>query len=563
MTDPLTLRIRPSSSRLLARILETPDLAAQVQALPAPVLAKLIDRVGLEDAGELVALATTEQLAQVFDEDLWSNDRPGEEERFDAGRFVVWLEVMREAGDPFVARKLGELPEDLVTLAIHRHVLVISVDDLMAEFRAAGEDADSTEKALSDCLSEELDEYQLFSRQNEGWDVVLAAILALDQEDHTLLMRILGRCADMSAAYIEEQGGLYQVLTSEEMLEADVAGGREDRRAEAGHVAPTTAAAFLKLARAPSPQQPPHVAHDSVTQAYFRDLRRTGTPAPAVESAPGAKDHELVRLLRDGGVVNQPAAVPRLKAAPSRASVAHHEPLMSRAMRRLSEENAPRFAEESEHIAYLANVLASGCSNRGRRLRPVEAVRAAIATVSLGIELVLGSNDASDDVEGAARVLGEYPADGLFRVAWGRLHVEVVGPAAEIAVEWLSNAAARSDEGDAGKTLSRAAMRIRQAAAQGTPWKALPELEHMVGLFEPSVVDALRGFLDECPWMSAAFADLVPAPEGQRGTGEDDFLASLSDLRRVGVFLARRPKARPRTPARTRAVKGGRSARER
>ena len=183
MTHQLVFHQRPSSSQLLARILETPNLAEQVQALPPAMLGHLIGQVGVEDAGELVALATTEQLAEVFDEDLWKSDRPGEDHQFDADRFLVWLEVMLEAGDAFVAEKLFELPEDLVTLAFHRHVLVLHVEELMAELRD-GDDADATEKALASCLSEELDEYQLISRHHEGWDNVLAAILALDRDHH-------------------------------------------------------------------------------------------------------------------------------------------------------------------------------------------------------------------------------------------------------------------------------------------------------------------------------------------------------------------------------------------
>src|SRR5262249_55216495 len=109
----------PSSTQLLARLLESPDLPTKVAALEPLALAKLIDRVGLEDAGELVAFATTEQLAHVFDEDLWNSERAGEDDRFDSGRFVLWLEVMLEGGDELLAKRMVELPEDLVTLAFH------------------------------------------------------------------------------------------------------------------------------------------------------------------------------------------------------------------------------------------------------------------------------------------------------------------------------------------------------------------------------------------------------------------------------------------------------------
>ena len=205
--------VQPTSRSLLARLLDEPDLPAHIQELPPAALGALIDRVGLEDAGELVALATTEQLAHVWDEDLWKNDRPGEEERFDADRFLVWLTILMEAGEQHAARRIAELPEDLVTLALHRHVLVLDVDALAAEMADSDEeDVDLTDKALESCLYEELDGYQIVSRRHEGWDTVLAALLALDRDNHAFLVRVLDRCVAMSAEYIESNGGLQEVL---------------------------------------------------------------------------------------------------------------------------------------------------------------------------------------------------------------------------------------------------------------------------------------------------------------------------------------------------------------
>ena len=96
--SPLPSR-KVASRALLTRILDEPNLVAAVQALPAPVLGKLIDHVGLEDAGEIVALASTEQLKRIFDDDLWRSERPGKDETFDASRFALWLEIMLEAGE--------------------------------------------------------------------------------------------------------------------------------------------------------------------------------------------------------------------------------------------------------------------------------------------------------------------------------------------------------------------------------------------------------------------------------------------------------------------------------
>src|SRR5438132_8325696 len=98
----------PPSTNLLLRILERPGLVAAVRELPGAVLGKLIDRIGLEDAGELVALATTAQLERVFDDDLWRADQAGGDEIFRPERFALWLRVMLEAGDSFLVERLSE-----------------------------------------------------------------------------------------------------------------------------------------------------------------------------------------------------------------------------------------------------------------------------------------------------------------------------------------------------------------------------------------------------------------------------------------------------------------------
>lgn len=372
------------------------------------MLGNLIERIGLEDSGELVAFATTDQLAAVFDQDLWQSARPGEDERFDADRFLTWLAVMLEAGDAFVAQKLAELPLDLVTLAFHKHVLVLDMDTLVQDMQGGGDDVDQVEKALSDCPSEELEEYRIIARRHDGWDDLLTAILALDRDHHGVLVQILDRCAKMDSEVIEENGGLYEVLTSEEMLECDLAADREDRRAEAGYVAPSSAAAFLKLAKKPVEGA---AERDPMTRAYFRALspaRGAAEPAPA-SSQPRS---DLLELLREAEIV--PREPPRLTAGADDEA----EPALTRAMRELAERAPKAFAARSEELAYLANVLEAGCSFRGRKLRPVEAIRAAIATCGLGLEI------AAEGRRDVAAVLAERPADLLFRLAWSRVDVE-------------------------------------------------------------------------------------------------------------------------------------------
>src|SRR3954462_4496692 len=102
----LVRRHVPTSTNLLLRILDRPGLVAAVRELPGAVLGQLIERIGLEDAGELVALASTPQLERVFDDDLWRAERAGGDETFRPERFALWLRVMFEAGDEAVVQRL-------------------------------------------------------------------------------------------------------------------------------------------------------------------------------------------------------------------------------------------------------------------------------------------------------------------------------------------------------------------------------------------------------------------------------------------------------------------------
>ena len=93
-----------------------------VPQLPPEVLHRVIQSCGLEDCGELVALATPDQLARVFDLDLWRAGQPGLDEQFDADRFGVWLEVLDGIRRRSVAAQtLAGMDVDLVIAALAQH----------------------------------------------------------------------------------------------------------------------------------------------------------------------------------------------------------------------------------------------------------------------------------------------------------------------------------------------------------------------------------------------------------------------------------------------------------
>lgn len=369
-----------SSAALLGHVLDQPGLVKAVQHLPVSALARLVDQVGLEDAGELLSMASTEQVSRLLDEDLW---REGD---FDAARFLVWLEVMLEAGEAFTAQRLSELDEDLLCLAVHQLALVVELEALAAWVQEGGRQAD---KALESALSEELLGYQVIARQPDGWDTLLTALLALDRDHSGLLERVLARCSHLASEQLEDSGGLSELLSAEESLAEDASANRDERRMAQGFVSPTDAAAFLAGARRDGAAG----GRDHVAAQYLR----AAALIPAAPPAP-AEAQRLLQLLGDAEVLEpeQPLALPSGEGPGTPAFVT--------AMRALRE-FPPLFSQRMAELTWLCNVLVAAESKEGRSLRPIEALQKVIDACSKGL-----------DRDG--RSLADLPADHFFKVGW-------------------------------------------------------------------------------------------------------------------------------------------------
>lgn len=438
-------RTQPTAWQLMNHVLEQPALMAALRELPGPILGKLIDEVGLEDAAELVALASTEQLASIFDADLWRAQEGHWEERFDPARFALWLHAFAEAGQDSLIARLLELPVDLLILAVHGLILVLDIDAIAVEMSNCHDDLDQIEKALDNCLYEEWEEFRLIARDDSAWNVISQALLALDQDHHALLRRVLERCAAMSSEWIEDNGGLCEVLTSDQMLEGDVRAERDERRAEKGYVSPADARAFLELARrglgAPNER-------DTITKAYFRGLAPmdTGFTGGRGRSSrePSAHQHRLLRLLEQAQVVEptntgrlprprlRKAAKPSTRTPSSnsssqmaRADIELAAPgsqrLLDQALAVLHGADPAHYVQRIEEIGYLANVLIAASEGQDRRLRPIEALELALTFTDRGLRIALGDrkHSARDSRLTAARVkLATTSADSLFRIGY-------------------------------------------------------------------------------------------------------------------------------------------------
>ncbi len=399
MSSPLIRR--RLGGGLLSQLLEDPQLAPALRALPAPALRQVILRVGLEDAGELIALSTLEQLREVFDEDLWRSPQPGQDEAFDAKRFVVWLEVLLEGGEAFVADRLAELSEDFLVFAVSRLVRVLDVSVLTA-WASDPSEAGLLDKVVDTQLCHELDEYLLVSRIEWGWDAVLTTLLALDERHPVLLRGVLSRCSIATHEEVEDAGKLSAALQGAQLLLEDARAEREERRAERGYVSPADARAFLALART-APETP---EQDPLTRAHFRDLKPVAAASPSAAAATALPQPPPLRqLLAEAGVA------PDAQAAPSAAGS-----LFRQTVGELLERDPDAHQRVVEELAYLANVLIAGDASAARTWRPVEAAERVLELCDEGLRSI--ADRGSSDPAAPREALLRWGAVGVFRVAW-------------------------------------------------------------------------------------------------------------------------------------------------
>jgi hypothetical protein len=285
-------------------------------------------------------------------------------------------------------------------------------------------------RALETSLVEEWEEYRLVARDPDVWDDIWGALLSLDRDHHDRLRVILEACCAMSTEYISGQGGLFQVLTAEEMLDSDVAAARDDRRVAEGFISPADARAFLELARRGAPGDSD--ARDPITRAYFRGLAPTAAPkqqpkptrkadeprSRGAALATEADVDDLAALLREAEVIAPEPTPPMagLLAASDQTSPASQHlvaPLFEQAMTDLGHRDPALFSTRAREVGYLVNVWIAGGAHDGRRPRPVEALELVLKRCEAGMRTQLASGRMTP--EEALAVLKRTPADALFR----------------------------------------------------------------------------------------------------------------------------------------------------
>lgn len=507
----------------LQRILDTPHLARAVPRLQPELLHRVIQRVGLEDASELVALATPEQLSRVLDLDLWQSARPGVDEEFDAARFGTWLQVLLEAGADVAAAKIAAMAPGVVAAGFAQHLRVFDVGTAMPYYTLDGELMPG--HADLEAPHAEMGGYRLVARRTEALDAIVEVLQSLEAAHDACFHDLMGRCRAVSSSRPEENG-MHGLLDDPEQAMLDLAVDRERRREQQGYVTPAQARAFLDMARHPAAAGTVP-SGNPVARAYFRSLDDPAPGDPAPDAAETQAEAEgvaaVVEILLDSGVIDPP---PRALLT----GVVGEAPRLARiheALRVVVERDPAVYALRSGELGYLANTLVSGCSLQGRAFTPQEASDAALAVCNLGLEN--WPAQVNDDVLVAQDLVG------VFQVGWAVLHATVGLPVARRLREAL--AAVRTHDRDLQIALTRLRAELARHVKAGMPWRARASLEVLASL-DLLAWAGLVGLIDECPVIHAAVkAASGPKPLSVR-PDDFDFISENAQIAVIEQFLA-------------------------
>lgn len=524
-------RFRPSE-RLLDRILETPHLARVVPQLQPEVLHRLIQHCGLEDCGELLALATPGQLTRLFDLDLWRAVVPGRDEQFDADRFGTWLDVMVDAGVSSAAATLAAMDVDLLIAGFVEHIRVFDYAAVAPFITIDGEVAPGA--PFADGVRSEIGGYVVIAKRVDFWDPITAVLNALAEAHDAVFDRVMRGCCRLSSSR-PEVDGLDDLLTTNEQAMFDVALDREARNDAQGYVMPAQARTFLQMSRRIDLRQAAVPPRDPVTAAYFRDVEAQTTTAPAqslahdaVKPAPEPSPeavNAIVELLHDAGVIPRPTRA--LLEAPQDSQA----PRLARIRAELeiaNVRNPDADATRNAELAYLANVIAAGASIQSRPVRSEEATDAVMAICNLGLE------NWPDRWLPSEPMLIRHDLVSVFQVGWTVLHEDVCMCAADQLIGVLATLQCIDSDIQHGiETLRKTLIRHSRS---GAPWDARPAFDVLTALDTPAWA-ALLGLVDQLPTMHAALGATLTGATSRIEITAFEFISENRQIQQVRQFM--------------------------
>jgi hypothetical protein len=534
---------------LLDRILNTPSLEHVVPRLRPDLLHRIIQTCGLEDCGEIVALTTPEQLARIFDLDLWRAAKAGLDEQFDADRFGVWLEVLVESGAAAAAQKLAGMDVDLVIAGLAQHALVYDIAAITPYETTDGELITFYEDAIrvfDDGLKFDVGGYLLLAKRADSWEAMVEVLTSLDAGHPDYFHQVMRGCRALSNSG-REVDGLDDLLPEGDQAMFDLAVDRERRREKQGYTTPAQARAFLQMSRElrfGSDAMPPA---NPLARAYFRAidenraadahsaLGASGLLAAGPEAQPASEDSAeavaaVFEVLLDAGILAQP---PRVLLSGSEGPA----PRLGHIRKRLEfalEQDQAAYSARNEELAYLANTLMAGCSIQARPFTAQEASDAAVAICNLGLENWpphwLPANATAPPIS----FLIDHDLVSVFQVGWTVLHCEVSMYAAEQLIAVLDSMRCDDREIQAGLD----ALRIKMAKhwQAGAPWRARDALD-VIATLDLLAWAVLLALIDECPALHAGVGASQDSRTLSVSATDFEFISENNQIASVREFM--------------------------
>jgi len=415
------------SRNLVRQLIEAPLLVQFVQQLEPEHLVRLVRHIGVEDAADVIALVPSRQLSAIFDEAFWKNNTPGTAERFDPEEFALWLEILYEHSEKAVQSILAEMDDELLTLGMAENLLVVDYESISLRMLGTKRfiEDDLLDKVIEGEHCLEWGDFFIISKKSRAWDTLIAVLVDLDAEAPSRVQRILQNILYITTEYIEDNGGLYSVLSSGEMLESDLAAGREERKTARGFVSPESASAFLQLAqKTPVETLMAAKEHDYLTRAYFRTFyaeqippeKRQKTNRNELLASIRREMSEMFRQLKNAQVIestDNPVLWPDHVS-----TISDSRPLELRSLfLQMAQDNPARYADCLLELNYLANVLVAAWEVDGRKMYPVDAATKTLELCNEGIKKLLLQKQQTNRTAFIEILMKESPVK-LFQIGW-------------------------------------------------------------------------------------------------------------------------------------------------
>jgi hypothetical protein len=487
-------------------------------------------------------------LASVLDLDLWRSARPGHDERFDTERFGEWLELLVDAGDTVAAQTVAAMDEHLVVGGLSRYVRVFDAAAIATPPDGEPPDIDATSHR-PEC---EVGGYLVRGITADGWDAIMALLLALEADHHERFHAVMRECRRLSDS-TPEVDGLDNLLMEPDQLFHDLAADREQRRSQKGYSTPADARAFLLMARQRRRRSNREPSVNPLVAAYFRAVtdtigsendaipnlgRRALEPPAPLAGAPEALEAVVDMLVRAGLVPEPPRAL--LEGTQSQSS---RLALLRTLIEYVRDNDDTLYLARSHELAFLANTLAAGCSVQSRSFTPQEASDAAAGVCNLGLEHwparwpdSHATSEADLNMALPDTLLMHHDLVSAFEVGWAVLHEDVSMFAAEQLVFALSSL--RCSDSDIQKELDSLRVELTKQGKAGTPWRARHALDVIAMLDTPAWVSVL-GLLDECPVIPTALTATLEGRTGAISATAFEFISTSRQLAQVREFMTR------------------------